>query len=73
MRVGACRLCHIGVSSFSLRPTEGTNMAKASVLALLLALAGCSAAPLSYSNSDPCSGGREITRDCQVLRYHNGT
>jgi hypothetical protein len=48
-------------------------MAKASVLVLLLALAGCAAPSLSYSNSDPCAGGREITRECQILRYHNGT
>jgi hypothetical protein len=48
-------------------------MAKASLLALLLTVAGCAGSPGSYNASDPCAGGREATRDCQILRYHRGT
>ena len=39
------------------------------VLALLLALAGCSSAPQPYDASTPCAGGNESSYDCQVYRY----
>ena len=45
-------------------------MTKALTLALLLALAGCSALPAARSSSSACDAG-EASYACQVERYHN--
>lgn len=45
-------------------------MTQALTLALLLALAGCSALPAGQRSGSPCDAG-EATYACQVERYHN--
>lgn len=45
-------------------------MSKAITIALLFALAGCSAQPPAQYSGSPCDAG-EATYACQVERYHN--
>ena len=45
-------------------------MTRASILALLFALAGCSGVPAARNTGSPCDAG-EATMACQVERYNN--
>jgi hypothetical protein len=49
---------------------KGANMAKVFSVVFILAVAGCSGAPLRQYTASPCLAG-EASYACQIERYQN--